>query len=83
MKVYAVIEEYDPYVSYPDIESRAELRIHGIFRKKERALELRNDLARDEAKEYDIEIDEADYDNPVRPISILGSEYYIQEYDAE
>ena len=83
MKVYAVIEEYDPYVSYPDIESRAELRIHGIYRKKERALELRNELAREEAKDYDIEIDESDYKNPVRPIVVLGSEYYIQEYEAE
>lgn len=82
-KVYAVIEEYDPYVNYPDIESRAELNIHGIFNSLEKALAVRNDLARNEAIEYDVEIDESAYENPDRPIVVLGSEFYIREYEVE
>ena len=83
MKVYAVIEEYDPYVSYPDIESRAELRIHGIYRKLERAIDVRNDLVREEAREYNVKVDKEFYDDPDRTIDILGSEFYIQEFEAE
>lgn len=81
--VYAVIEEYDPYVSHQDIESRAELNVQGIFKSLEKAVDIRNDLARHEAEEYDIEINEADYADPNRPISVLGSEFYIREFDVK
>lgn len=81
MKAYLVIEEFDPYVSYPDIDSRAEISIVGVYLSKEKALDIRNELAREEAKECNVEIDEEDYLNFNKTISVLGTEYYILEYD--
>lgn len=83
MKVYAVIVEYDPYVNYSDIESRAELSIAGVFKSKQKAVDIRNDLAREEAKECNVKIDAKDYKDPEKHLNVLSTEYYIQEFDVE
>lgn len=83
-KVYIVIEEYDPYIDYPNISSRAELTIHGVFKNIEDALAYRREFIEEEEKECGVDevdkISEEQYNNPHSQLKQLDSTYYIAEY---
>lgn len=86
-KVYIVIEEYDPYIDYPNISSRAELTIHGVFKNIEDALACRREFVEAEEEEYDVDeidkISEEQYNNPHSQLKQLNSTYYISEYEVQ
>lgn len=84
-KVYIVIEEYDPYLDYPDISSRAELTIHGVFGKIEDALSCRREFVEEEEREYGTceydKFTEEQYNNRYSRLKHINSTYYISEYE--
>ena len=81
-KVYLLYEEYDPYVDYPDISSRAEVTILGVFTSRKRAMDIRNSIVLDAAKEYDVR--RADLEKKLKDwkavIRISTISYYIYEF---
>ena len=86
-KVYIVIEKYYPYIDYPNISSRAELTIHGVFKNIEDALACRREFVEEEEKEYGVDeidkISEEQYNNPHSQLKQLNSTYYISEYEVQ
>ena len=88
MRVYIVIEEYDPRNIEDPCYIDKLFYIRGAFSTKEKALDFRNEMVRNEVELFgygddQIEITEEEYANPDRALYHLGSFYFIKELDVE
>ena len=81
MKVYVVIEEYDPYVHYPSVDSMTQQMILAVCDSPELAIQIRRKIVEEEAKRWLIELNEYALNHWTSVIEVCGSDYYIREYD--